>query len=669
MGPDPGQLRVRFAARLALMATLTVLGLIGANHWGQMPIGGIGLGFMVAQFNAAAVRDPTPGGQVVSSLVSGLAGLSGATLAALVAPFPTGSDVMLVVLVMAATGIRAAGPRAMAAGMLAFIGYYLNLIIHVPLGQVPLELAAVAYAVAVALLVRLVILPDRPRRALPRVLGSVRWQAARVLETVREMILTGGNWSERLVRRTARLAEAVEAAEDQIQKLGGKPAGEGWSRLAMTIVELQIQILRIARLCQESEPPADPALIAGLARASASLVLPLPERQPAQTQRGGLSGRIAEIRAALGRVSAIAAQLPASPDSAAAAAREPVSTAPEGGGEEPASPEKPPEAPLWHRLLPVVRQPLQVGVATGIAIVVGHAVSGRRWYWSVLATFIVFVGTMSRATTLTKAAQRVLGTLIGAGAGILIAEAVHGHPKLIIALALLADAFAFYAFQEAYSVMIFWITIMIALLYSLLGFFRPELLAIRFYETAVGAAAGIIIAILLLPQRTSDAMRTAGLQFLRTAGEALETLPGAARRAAQAGEVRKVARAIQDLRAAAGPLGRGWVSATPMPVRLAVQAAMAISYWMHELAMRLRDCAPEEISPHFRQCLQQLNRAAEQAREALEKSEPPPPVRIERDEDLDGPALAELAALTDAVDRYVQALDRATRVRRKGGEK
>lgn len=672
LGADPGQLRVWFALRLALVASLTVMGLVGINYWGTMPIGGIGLGFILAQFSAVAVRDRTRGGQVVSTVISALAALFGAALGSLVGPYPIGSDVVLVMLVIAATAIRPVGPRAMAAGILAFIGFYINLIIHVPLGQLPLDVAAVSYTIVVVLLVRLVILPDRPRTAVPRVLGSVRWQAARVLETVREMILRGGTgrkWSERLVRRNARLEEAIEAAEDQIQQFGGKSAEEGWNRLSETIVELQVQVQRITRLCSAGDPlPRTSPVTGQLARASAALGLqPRDPQRPAPHCSGGAvaGGRMAEIDDAFDRLSAIVAKLPRESPAVLAAAQEPVSAEADDAGQAEASGQDAPKQPFWSRLLPTVRQPIQVGVATGLAIAAGHAVSGRRWYWSVLAVFIVFLGTTSRATTLTKAAQRVLGTLLGAGVGILVAEAVHGQPKLIVALALLADTFAFYAFQTAYSVMIFWITIMIALLFSLLGFFRPELLALRFDETAVGAISGIVVAVLLLPHRTSDAVRTAGLDFLQAVHGALDSLPAATQRAAQAGKSRKVARAIQGLRAAAGPLGRGWVAVTSLEIRLAVQAAMATSYWMHEVAIRLRDHAPADVPPQFGPGLEDLKVAVEKVRQAIGEGQEPPRVRLQFDDAARAPALADLAALAAAIDRYAQALDRVTRQRRK----
>lgn len=53
-------------------------------------------------------------------------------------------------------------------------------------------------------------------------------------------------------------------------------------------------------------------------------------------------------------------------------------------------------------LSPSVRQTVQVGIATSLAIVVGDLVSPTRWYWAVLTAFLVFAGTTSRGDVLTR---------------------------------------------------------------------------------------------------------------------------------------------------------------------------------------------------------------------------------------------------------------------------
>ena len=54
------------------------------------------------------------------------------------------------------------------------------------------------------------------------------------------------------------------------------------------------------------------------------------------------------------------------------------------------------------RLALTTRQAVQVGVATSLAIVGGELISPSRWYWAVIAAFVVFAGTSSRGDVLTR---------------------------------------------------------------------------------------------------------------------------------------------------------------------------------------------------------------------------------------------------------------------------
>ncbi len=133
-----------------------------------------------------------------------------------------------------------------------------------------------------------------------------------------------------------------------------------------------------------------------------------------------------------------------------------------------------------------------------------------------IAAFVMFTGTGPRSVTVTKALQRMVGTTAGVAVGMLVAGFVAGHAVVAIALVLICDFLAFHAFQAAYGVMIFWITIMLSLLYGFLGLFSVSLLALRLEETGIGLAAGIVIALLLLPTGTRATLRQAAGDFVAT---------------------------------------------------------------------------------------------------------------------------------------------------------
>ncbi len=65
------------------------------------------------------------------------------------------------------------------------------------------------------------------------------------------------------------------------------------------------------------------------------------------------------------------------------------------------------------RLAPYARIAIQMGIAVGAAIIVGDALSGRRFYWAVIAAFITFMGANTAGEQLRKSVFRVAGTVVG----------------------------------------------------------------------------------------------------------------------------------------------------------------------------------------------------------------------------------------------------------------
>ena len=68
-----------------------------------------------------------------------------------------------------------------------------------------------------------------------------------------------------------------------------------------------------------------------------------------------------------------------------------------------------------------------MAVAASLAIVIGEALSPSRWYWAVIAAFVIFAGTNSWNETLTKGWARLIGTVLGVPAGVLVATVVSGN--------------------------------------------------------------------------------------------------------------------------------------------------------------------------------------------------------------------------------------------------
>ncbi|MFC7886961.1 FUSC family protein [Streptomyces sp. NPDC057376] len=148
------------------------------------------------------------------------------------------------------------------------------------------------------------------------------------------------------------------------------------------------------------------------------------------------------------------------------------------------------------------RQAVQATAGAGFALVVGQLVSDQRWYWAVGATWWVFVNTTSRGETLVRGFRRVLGTVVGIGLGFLIAFPLAGSAVPTAVLAAACVFGIFYTAAVSYTWMMLCVTLLAELLYGLLGFLSPGLLALRLVETGVGALGAALAVLFVLPVTT-----------------------------------------------------------------------------------------------------------------------------------------------------------------------
>ncbi|MCR6489582.1 FUSC family protein [Amycolatopsis sp. OK19-0408] len=260
-----------------------------------------------------------------------------------------------------------------------------------------------------------------------------------------------------------------------------------------------------------------------------------------------------------------------------------------------------PRGGAWNplrRLDLTTRQAVQVAVAGGLAIVLGRLLSEQRYYWAVIAAFVAFTGTATRSEVFLKSVNRVLGTLVGLGAGIALAHLTAGNTAAVLAVIVGSMFCGFYLQRLSYAYMIFFVTIMVSQLYSVLNEFSPGLLVLRLEETAIGAAVGIAVGLVLTPLSTRDTVRTAERTLLRTFGELLadvaERLEGGV--PDLDARVRVLDNDLRQLRLVAAPL----VAAVPWgggsrTTRHRLTLAATLVQHTHRLVARLR--RPAEVVP------------------------------------------------------------------------
>ncbi|MGW3103316.1 FUSC family protein [Streptomyces sp. NPDC001100] len=150
VAPDPGRMRLRFAARAVLGIGLAVVvcGLTGQSLAGAVTGG---LAALLALFT---VTDATVRGQAVTTALLPCVGLPVLAAAAELHAHPVARD--LTFLAVAGTGVYARrwGPRGHSLGVFAFMTFFVAQFLHATTAQLPALHAAVALSVLTAAAVR-----------------------------------------------------------------------------------------------------------------------------------------------------------------------------------------------------------------------------------------------------------------------------------------------------------------------------------------------------------------------------------------------------------------------------------------------------------------------------------------------------------------------------------
>ncbi|HEY2696700.1 MAG TPA: FUSC family protein [Pseudonocardiaceae bacterium] len=527
---DPGMVRLRQAFRTAVSVVLAigVLTLLG------LPITVIMLGTIVAMMSAMSIKDLTTSGKAVTFLVLPISAGFSIVTGALLAPWPLVGDAAFLVIIFVAIYLRRFATRGFPVGMVGFMTFFFALFIHATVKLLPLLALAVVIALTCSALAHFVLVPRRPRLALRRQVTAFRARLGQLVEAGAQLIEAPDERRQQVLRRrTDRLHECALMIENELTDLVDPELFDSWQQ---DVVEIELAGERLAmatrRVVAGEGIGAD--VRAGLVEELRELrVLAGRDPRPAMAYSDEQSmsrlrecGRqldaldnpphVATMRRAVQELATTITQ----------ARQELESDLPEAEldwsgrhrkADKPLSPASPAvDKPPGLRL--TTRQAIQATIGAALAIVGGELLSTQRWYWAVITAFLVFANTTSRGDILIRGARRTAGTLLGILAGMVAATLVSGHGALIVALIVGCICLGVYVAQLSYGLMTFFMTLMLGLLYSLLGTFTPQLLVLRLEETAIGAVAGAVAAVLVLPTRTRTLIRdnvAAALESLR----------------------------------------------------------------------------------------------------------------------------------------------------------
>jgi uncharacterized membrane protein YccC len=571
IGSDPGLLRLRMACRTtaALASALLILFLI-TKATGQ-PLTVALLGVVITMVAARSVNEPDPRRQRVTMALLPLPAALSITAAALLAPHVVASDIVFVLVVFTAVYIRRFGARGTALGMVTFMAYFFSLYLRANAAELPWLIGAVVVGAVCSFVWSAYLLPDRPENVLRRTIRSLRARMTIVVDTTAEAVRAGQldeRRRRRLRIRMGRLNQTALMVQSQIEARVNPDAlwpGVSGEDLALWLFDAELTVERVAtagaRAAEADIPVATRAELAGaLAQLATAIRIPRPDglsRAEDLAQRlldrpSGSDPAVRRLALAIIDTARAASEVRARIERVAAGAVLDTSAPP---------PESEAQEQDQPALRPTTRQAIQVAVAASLAIVIGESVSPARWYWAVIAAFVVFAGTNSWGETLTKGWQRLLGTALGVPSGVLIATLVSGDKAASLAMIFVCLFCAFYFMKVTYSLMTFWISTMLALLYGLLGQFTYSLLLLRIEETAIGAVIGVAVAMLVLPVNTRTTIRNDARAFFTTLSEVIKAsvaaLFGDAAAVSPTETARQLDRDLQQFATTAKPLTAG----------------------------------------------------------------------------------------------------------------
>jgi hypothetical protein len=487
---DPGRLRLRNAAATTLSLVLAIVALLTFTRVTDQPITVAMLGTIVAMQSSAAVKDRQQRSRVVTMLLLFFPAVGAVALAAFLSPFGWVADVGFIAVLFTAVWVRRFGPRGNALGMVAFISYFFALFLRATPGQLPVLAAAVAIGLCASLFVRTLILPDRPRAEVRHLVRALRGASLSVLDVATDR---GDHDLAALRRRLDRLGETALMIDDWLDRHDAAQTLSVTSEdLALAVFDAQIATEQLVSMLWALDPAETRP--SGLDDAIASLRICL-QHNPSEDQLRAArrSAAAAADRADLSCSEGIATVVAYRAVQAHLAIHH-ITTKALGIADASDASEPEPETPSEEEksgLNPSTKAAIQVAVATSAATILGELISPDRWYWAVLTAFLVFTGVSTRGEILTRAGHRIVGTIAGVVAGVLLASLIGHNPPVQIAVLVLCVFCAFYLVTVAYALLTFFVTVLLAMLYGLLGDFSVAVLELRIVETAAGGLVGI----------------------------------------------------------------------------------------------------------------------------------------------------------------------------------
>ncbi|MGW8955558.1 FUSC family protein [Streptomyces sp. NPDC055709] len=611
---DPGMTRLLGACNTA-GAILLSLGALAAL---RAPVPFLVLAAATALVWSFVLTAPTLREQATAHALGYPAALSAATVAVLLAPHRVAADVVFVVLIFASVYVRRYGALGTAIGMNVFQLYFVAQFVPLQAGQLPLMWGAITVAFICGAVVRFGLLRSPPARTFGRLGRSIRACLDDVVGSLFVLLAADASASRAeqslkdVHRGLARLHECSLLIQSSVE-LCRPPTAAALvqSRVVQTDVaaeRLAVMLLRAMaqgdtahdfahRLHLWGRPrpggpggyrpvataPLAPEVVQALVRGLRSVrALVDGARQPTPAHGPASAPKPAEADSSASPSFVTSEALDAlkdfedsivrlwdafgpdhQDDAAHVTAQSPEGRSRPGASPGSASLTKPhaSEPRGLHR--PTTRAAFQTAVGSALATVAGELISPERWYWAVLACWMVFFNTASTGEILVKGYRRLLGTLVGVVAALGAVALTGGNPWLAFFVVIACVFGMAFTAPWSYAAATFFLTLAIGELYTLLNTYSEGVLVVRIEETLLGVVCGVIAALLVLPistgtradwhlsntlLRLQEAVHELSARLIRPA------VPAGQDSAALFATIRHLDRSLEDLRRSMSPL-------------------------------------------------------------------------------------------------------------------
>ncbi|MFB7709092.1 FUSC family protein [Streptomyces sp. NPDC056105] len=574
-------------------------------------------GAMAAMVATFAIREKDVRGQAVTLALGLPVALTAVSLAALLHNKVIAGDLFFIALIFGAVYSRRFGDRGTALGLIGFQIYFVSLFVSATVSSLPQLFATLAIAFACSAVVRFAVVPETPERVLGRLRDAFRARLAQLVDTQAELLDAEPDQLEKVLddlrRGTARLHETALMIQGRLEEGTRDSATASLVQRRVADAEIAAERLGVLLLNARSAERADTLTLhlphapvpepskrlyadddatATLRRDlnALHLLVARPVSGAGGTALAHVRNRLLAYRDEdnLPRGSAAVQDVYRGIGEAARAVmglRVALDGPQDESDDTPATTRSREELDAEDLAItgaeqdeddaddrtglqrPTTRAAFQVAVGSSLAIVGGEFLSSQRWYWAVLTCWVVFLNTASTGEILVKGYRRLLGTVFGVVAGVALAGVVGNHTWTAFALVLVFIFAMFFTAPLSYALMSFFVTAMLGLLYTLLNTYSLDVLVLRIEETALGAACGIVAAVLVLPvhtdRRTDELLSTVLVRLGDVVSAAVEQLSGGPA-VDLLDKARDLDTALDDLRASTKPLTH---PITPLRVR------------------------------------------------------------------------------------------------------